>query len=218
MISFGLSGSEPVDFAERKATYTNWLLSKAFQDLARAVNEALQEAYCYVEVLALPGGTSTWGALQETIKSIQVKANKMHFPELLRHVGERLNTKLQFGEEYSSLQKVRNCLEHRAGVVGERDIVADGKLKLRFPTYELVITESTGKETIVAQQEEIYVEGGGSVGFRIGRIEKEFALGERVILTPFDFQQIAQGCIAFCADLGSKLPARVIAVPALSSE
>lgn len=214
MMGFGLSSPEPVDLVERKGTYTNWLLSKAFQDLARSVNEALQEAYFYVEMLALPGGTMTWGEFQKLMKRIRTTANKMHFPELLKHVGDRLNMPLNFAEEYSSLQKVRNCLEHRAGVVSERDLDANGKLKLRFPTYEVFIKGGDGTEVVIAQQEEIFVEAGGVVGFRVSRVEKEYKLGERVVLTPFDFARIAQGCLAFCADLGGKLPTRMVGVPA----
>jgi hypothetical protein len=213
MMGFGLSSPEPIDLVERKATYTNWLLSKAFQDLARAVNESLQEAYFYVEMLALPGGMMTWGQLQDLMKRIRGTANKMNFPDLLKHVGDRLNTPLNFGEEYASLQRVRNCLEHRAGVVGERDLDANGKLKLRFPTYEISVKKGDGTEVIIAQQDEVYVEAGEAIAFRIGRIEKEYALGDRVGLTPFDYVRIAQGCIAFCADLGGKLPTRVIGVP-----
>lgn len=213
MMGFGLSSQDPVDLTERKATYTNWLLSKAFQDLARSVNEALQEAYFYVEMLAQPGGTTTWGEFQGLMNGIRTTANKMHFQELLSHVGNRLNTPLNFGEQYISLQKVRNCLEHRAGVVSERDLDANGKLKLRFPTYEVFIKKDDGTEVIIAQQEEIFVEAGQGIGFRIGRIEKEHTLGERVVLTPFDFVRIAQGCLAFCADLGGKLPTRVLGVP-----
>lgn len=212
MMAFGLTSSEPVDFEERRTAYTNWLLSKAFQDLARSINEALQEAYFYVEVLNLQGGESTWGDLMETFRDIRRRANQMNFPDLLRAVSTRLKTPLQFADEYNSLQKVRNCLEHRAGVVGERDLDADRNLKLRFPTFEVVI-KNGDKEIVVAEQKEIFLEAGGSIGFRIGRIEKEYKLGERVLLTPHEFQRIAQGCMSFCTDLSSKLPERLLAVP-----
>jgi len=171
MMAFGLTSAEPVDLEERRAAYTNWLLSKAFQDLARAINEALQEAYFYVEALNIPSGQSTWGDLLEKFRDIRRSANQMNFPDLLKTVSAGLKTPLQFADEYKSLQKVRNCLEHRAGIVGERDLDADGRLTLLFPTFEIVI-KSDGKEIVVAEQEEIYLEAGGSVGFRIGRIEK----------------------------------------------
>lgn len=208
MIGFSLGPPEPVDVVERKETYTNWLLSKAFQDLARAMNEALQEAYCYVEMFSWPGGRSTLGELQKKVDDLKTTANKKHFPELLQHVGDRLHTPLNFSEEYASLQKVRNCLEHRGGVVSDRDVDAAGKLRLRFPTFQIVIRKFDGTEVAVEQQADAFVEGGESIAFRVGRIEKEYSLGERISLTPLNYIQIAQGCVAFCLDLGAKLPVR----------
>jgi hypothetical protein len=92
MMGFSLSSPEPIDVVERKTAYTNWPLSKACQDLARAINEALQEAYLYLEVFKMPGGPSTWGELETIVKTMRDRANKMHF-----------------------LNKLRNCLEHRSG-------------------------------------------------------------------------------------------------------
>ena len=210
LIGFSIGSTETVDLVERKETYTNWLLSKAFQDLARAVNEALQAAYFYVEMLALSSeGPTTWGALQQRMREIREAGNKKHFPELLQHVGSRLQTPLNFAAEYASLQKVRNCLEHRAGVVSERDLDADGKLRLVFPTFVIALQRPDGTEAIVNQRSEAYVEGGQLVIFRVGRIEREYSLGERVVLAVSDYQSIAKGCIAFCKDLEAKLPTKV---------
>lgn len=211
MMGFRLTTPEEIDIVERKTTYTNWLLSKACLDLARSLNEALQEAYFYVEIFNMPDGTTTWGELQAKIVDIRTRANKMHFPELLRVVGERLNTPLLFADEYASLNKVRNCLEHRSGVVTERDVDANGKLLLRFPTIDIVIKTGDG-EVVIAEQEEIHIEAGGEVQVRLGHMETEYMLGERVVLTAYEFQRICQGCLRFCADLGQKLPVRAIAV------
>jgi len=205
-INLSLRSPEPIDVVERKTAYTNWLLSKAFQELARSISEALQEAYLYVEVFNLPGGPATWGELLDIVDGIKQRANKMHFPELLSAVSSRLNTPLIFAEEYSSLQKVRNCLEHRAG------LVTDGTLTLRFPTVYVVV-KTGDEEVIVSDQEKIRVEQEGVIQVKSGRFEKEYKRGERVVLTPLEFQAICRGCLQFCDDLGLKLPLRSIVLP-----
>lgn len=215
-MSFGFTGPEPPDSEERRMAYTNWLLGKAFQELARSINEALQEAYFYVEVLNQPVGQSTWGEFLEKLQEIRRRANGMNFPQLLNTVGARLNTPLQFADEYQSLQKVRNCLEHRAGVVSQKDADTNGTLKLRFPTFDFVIKTPEGKEIIVADQQ-IFLEAGGVFAMRFVTMEKEYTIGQRVVLTPAEFQRIAQGCLRFCADLGSKLPTRTIVIPTTPS-
>jgi hypothetical protein len=48
-----------------------------------------------------------------------------------------LTTPLAFGAEFLSIQKVRNCLEHRGGVVGTQDADIDGILRLSFPRFKI---------------------------------------------------------------------------------
>src|SRR5262249_50916031 len=74
MMGFSLSSPEPIDLIERKIAYTNWLLSKACQDLARSINEALQEAFLYVEIFNMPSGPATWGELLDIVKGIRERA------------------------------------------------------------------------------------------------------------------------------------------------
>jgi len=96
------------DIAERRITAANWLLVKGFQDLARSIREAMEEAYLYVDVFALQQGKTTWGEFQDCVTETKRKANKLSFPELLTAVGERLQSDLAFADEFRSLQKVRN--------------------------------------------------------------------------------------------------------------
>jgi hypothetical protein len=207
-----LRSPEPIDVVERKTAYTNWLLSKAFQELARSISEALQEAYLYVEVFDMRAGPATWEEFMDTEKAIRQRANKMHFPELLSAVSSRLDTPLIFADEYSSLQKVRNCLEHRAGLVTDREVDTNGTLTLRFPTIYVVV-KTGDEEVIVADQEKLRVEEDAIIQVKFGHLNKEYKQGERVVLTPLEFQGICRGCMQFCADLGHKLPVRSIVLP-----
>jgi hypothetical protein len=56
---------------ERKTRYTNWVLSKGFQDLARGIRGMLEEAYFYISMMDFlvrnSAQKTTWGFLQEKI-------------------------------------------------------------------------------------------------------------------------------------------------------
>lgn len=210
MLVFDVRISEVVDIQERKTALTNWLLSKAFQDLTRGMSEALQEAFVYVEVLSLAGQQTTRPEFDMQVADIRHRGNKMKFPDLLCAVAAKLDAPLHFADEYASLQKIRNCLEHRGGVVGQKEADVDKKLKLRFPTHDFLIQYPDGSETLIAEQDGFEVEGPATVVQRIGLMEKEFEVGQRVALTPFEFQRIALGCLAFCEDLRGKLPLHAV--------
>jgi hypothetical protein len=122
-------------------------------------------------------------------------------------VNKRLSTPLHFENEFLSFQKVRNCLEHRAGIVGPADASADGKLVLSLPRLEIFYMKG-GKEIEIRAGELIEGEDGegAMICLRMGTGTREFKLGERVLFSADEFQEIGLGCWAFANDLTVKLP------------
>jgi hypothetical protein len=190
---------------ERKPAYKDWLLAKAFHDLAKGIRLSLEEAYLYVE-LPKHQGFTTWGELRERIARIKKEANDSPFPELMRTVNERLTGKLHFEQEFLSLQKARNCLEHRNGIVGERDVDKNtDHLTLALPWMKIFYMKD-GVETELAigdrfeKDTEILMSPK-----RVTELDR-FKLGDRISFTPEKFERIAYACWLFAQELGSKLP------------
>jgi hypothetical protein len=78
----------------------------------------LEEAYLYNSLAQLKHSTgTTWGEFQIELQEFRKKASDANFPVLMGLVNAGLNDTLHFEREFRSLQKVRNCLEHRNGVV-----------------------------------------------------------------------------------------------------
>lgn len=190
---------------ERRTHYTNWVLSKGFQDLARGVRGMLEEAYLYITVAKLLSTnaphTTTWLALQKTIKSFRKEAADAKFPELMEAVNKGLTSRLHFEKEFLSLQKIRNCLEHRDGIVGERDI-DDHATSLKLALPQLKISGEDGRQLGRGS----FVEKDTKIIFKNEIKEREFKLGERIVFDPKEFNDISYGCWAFASDVGSKLP------------
>src|ERR1700754_3006779 len=61
---------------ERKTRYTNWILSKGFQDLARGVRGMLEEAYFYIKISSSFKSKTkiTWDAFQKQIAECRKEA------------------------------------------------------------------------------------------------------------------------------------------------
>lgn len=200
---------------ERRAAYENWVLAKGFQDLARGVRESLEEAYFYLTMIQFPSGITTLEDIEKAMEDARVAANKLTFPALLEHVNEGLTERLAFDSEFLSLQKTRNCLEHRGGIVGAKDVEEDtGAMILSFPRFKMFYmrgeeeVEIVPGEVIDTQQEDNPLGKGEMVrmlGKRVTRT-KAYALADRVTFTANDFYEIAMACVLFGQDLASKLP------------
>jgi hypothetical protein len=208
-ITMVLTDPNPRSDLERRNHYSSWLLAKGFQEYARGVRASLEEAYCYNDLVLrarkAPGHTVTnWPALQQALRQVRRKASQMRFPILMESVNENLTSPLHFEAEFLSLQKVRNCLEHRNGVVGVEDVENEGELKLSFPRLRF-LAQAEGKEDIEVNVGS-HIEAGTVIKVGFASEVRSFKLGEKVIITLKDFSDIGWGCWAFADELGKKLP------------
>lgn len=204
------------DEVERRQTFENWILSKGFQDLARGIRETLEEAALYLEIFSFNSGPTTAGYIDERISKARRKASKLSFPDLLQSVNKKLKEPINFEAEFLSLQKVRNCLEHRGGRVGPSDIdQLTGSMILSFPRIRLFyvrgeeeIELAVGEAIDTQSPENPIKDADGQVNILLNRVtrSREYKLGEPVVILASDFYEIAMACNIFAADLASKLP------------
>jgi hypothetical protein len=204
LMRFNLSFSDEISAEERKTVYTHWLLAKGFQDLARGTKQMLEEAYFYNGMVARAGGLRTFAELQAAEQELRAAATNKKFPQLLDHVKKRLTSPLHYECELLSLQDVRNCLEHREGIVQERDVdPATRVLHLRWPRRRLFY-EDQGRQIEVGRGSP--VEKDTVLIWDVIVEEREFKLGERVTFKAEEFHDIGFGCLVIAEDLVSQLP------------
>src|SRR5260370_2117895 len=107
----------------RRALYESWILAKAFQDLMRGVRASLEQAYLFTELILHPRRqTKSDSTLDDLIAPLLKEAADLNFPGLLAKVNSRLDAPLNFAPAYRSMQKARNCFEHRGVIVGKSDV------------------------------------------------------------------------------------------------
>jgi hypothetical protein len=201
--------SPSVSATERRSMYENWLFSKAFQDLMRGLRGSLEQAYFFLELLGGPTKVRSSITLDAFFAPLKKKAATLSFGDLLARVNTKLREPLNFLEAYESLQKARNCFEHRGGVVGEVDAPAGGVMILKFPRVKLFYLRK-GEEieievghVVDAQEGKEQVE----IAMRIDVRERRFSKYHRLALSISDFNEIAFACNYFATDLASKISA-----------
>lgn len=188
---------------QRRQRHESWILSKAFQDLMRGVRSSLEEAYFFIRLMDVGrfrAGIS--GTLDEILRPFREEAASMQFPPLLGAVNARLDKPLAFSQAYQSLQDARNCLEHRNGVVGQRDAKSNGKLVLQFPRI-LLFVERDGKWIEMSRG---FVSKGEMLKLKIDLRKREYEIGQRLEISAVDFEEIAFACSQFAGELARNLP------------
>jgi hypothetical protein len=204
LMRFDLRFDDEVSAEQRKAAYAHWLLSKGFQDLARGIRQMLEEAYFYNGIVARAGQLHAWAELQAAQQELREAATNKNFPQLLEEINKELTSPLHYERELLSLQAVRNCLEHRDGIVQERDVdPATRMLHLRLPRLRWFY-EDEGRQIELGRGSQVEKDTEVMAGVVVE--EREFKLGERVTFKAAEFHDIGFGCWLIANDLMQRLP------------
>lgn len=207
-MGYRFSGPEMTS-ENRRAAYQNWLLAMGFQDLLRGVRQSLEEAILYLSIAREPPRETTWAQVEREIEEIRKRASGLNFPTLLSEVHSGLTEPMALDAEFLTMQRARNCMEHRGGIVGAKDADEDeATLTLSLPRLKLYYLREgqeielvpghvidTGPEKVPARVKMR----------RVNRV-KSYAMGERITLTSAEFHESAMACFLFAGDLASKLP------------
>lgn len=204
---------------KRREAFRNWVLAKGFQDLARGIRETLEEALFFIKMLGRESGVLTNIAqIEADIVKMRADAAKLTFPALMEQVNAGLREPMAFDAEFRTLQNVRNCLEHRGGRVGAKDVdPASGTLTLTFP--RLMAFYMRGEEEVEMVVGEVIdthspdnpIGQGEEVPIYMKRVTRtrEYAFDEPVVITSRDFFEVAMACHMFASDVASKLPTKL---------
>lgn len=194
---------EPVADADgRRTELSAWIVGQAIGEVARGVRAALEEAYLFAVIATrLPVRLADLGPM---VDGARREANEWSNPRLLERLGAMLTGPLTFGPELTSLQRLRNCLEHRAGYVGDRDAGDAGQMTLILP--RLAIMHRVNGEPREVQPGVPLAEGENDLWVQRTNLEVTFRLGERVTLSADQLGEVFTACHFLAADILARLP------------
>jgi len=131
---------------------------------------------------------------QEARKTARHKSVHRMISLIGEHIGKSAD--FQSLEWFRSIYAARNCLTHRGGLVGPEDVNNEEKLKLVYRVPQLLVDGVPQEKT-----RGLNVEGGSAVGITFVSGGREFAIGECLILTPQDCQNIALSIAVGASDI-----------------
>lgn len=184
-----------------------WLFKKAFEEFIVGITESLIETHKYAKTVKLAESTITKSLngkeeFDSKIAEINKRPLGLPIPLLIKEIEDDLNITLPYKSEIISINQVRNCLVHRNGIVGEKDIndKESNSLKLKYVDYVTLIEQNGEMIELNFQLKQKNVNT-SKIEFRIKPKSIEFNLGEKVILDQNIFNGVSYNCISFTYEL-----------------
>lgn len=204
-------GKNDEDIAVKKEKYKAWLLKKGFEDLVKGIEYTLREAYLYVSIFSKLSELKTAQDFNQALPEIRKQALRMHIPDMLEKIDPHLAKPWSYKNQILSINKARNCLVHRGGLVTEKDINDETEKALKLEWVKLkLFYEKDGKEIEIVGETII---DGGQEGTQI-KLRREnnaisFKQGSHITLNYKQFNEFIVTCFHFGADLVNCLPKEI---------
>lgn len=142
--------------------------------------------------------TSAWW--NETIVLGAQKFDRLTLPDKVDRLEEIGLHRPPFTDVIFSLNAARNCLTHRAGIVGPMDLKSPHDEGLEVMWTRIAMTSSDGREVRIGSQVD-----GGTITVEVTPTSRTFAIGERVTLTEDEFAEIAQTFLFYAQQVGGAI-------------
>ena len=195
---------------EQKQLTLLWTLTKAFEECINGLTKSFKETYKYLNIYALsqePKYTGTKEEHEAALQKIEGEMENLHFPDFIEKIENLLGMSLPLREEILSINQVRNCLVHRHGTVGEKDIknapTSDLQLKWISLKFWTKINDQQTEITYDLRKDGLTVK---ELSYKTIKNVKAFKIGDKISLDINEFNGIAYTCASFANALFPLMP------------
>lgn len=170
-----------------KEEFKVWVEGNGFRELVETFSVFLDNIYQVCAAVEASGKRIEIYDFQKKMK----KYGREGFPNKLNILSSNFNVKPQHADYIKSLNKARNCLTHRRGIVGAED--TDGQyLCVRWLGMNIFIQTPSGEKHPLENIPDggLYLPDGGNVMLQFDERERQFPLGELLKLSTKDLAEI----------------------------
>jgi hypothetical protein len=196
--SFQPASNRRQPFPDVKRNSAQWLLTAFLSDCVDVVGRFLEECREVCAFYRLHSKEIVHGADYLAIRGPEKKRfHRLGFPIKLDHLRDEFGVETPLERHFLSMNKARNCLVHRGGVVCERDCNDGDALSLEWRTLQIVAKPKNGEEQVVDR--DMSFEAETKISVRSVDVMKQFHLGEKIALEPKEIYQ----CVSTLHGFGS---------------
>jgi hypothetical protein len=180
--------SPTVSTNELAELFPNWLASNAIREYLRIITSFIEQICCNI-VFAKRVGVqdARW-----TPYSVWVDINKKSFPSKLDFIESETGLAIHraLRRDWERLNKARNCLEHRDGIVTDRD----GDITLSWRAIELLERRTDGTELPIRQLP-YETQKDSSIRAAVAERSQQFPIGSRLNFSASDVWEMSMSLI-----------------------
>jgi hypothetical protein len=177
--SLQVAAENRLPFATARDEFITWCLKNSFTDAVDLVSSFLEESRMVGALYSL-GGRCSGADWKRAMNSEKKQFHELGFPAKIKFLREKYAISSNFENHVLSLNRARNCLVHRLGVVSEKDVDATGYLTLTWHSVNLLLIDnSTREETRLTKPTR--VESESTLAARIGPHRRQLKVGDRIL-------------------------------------
>ena len=189
--------------------YREWVLSNGLRDAIEATSILLEEIYAIISI---------WGLLKVSDKVISVplvkwnkgiieKKRKFHrygVPDKINIIKNDHGVHLddEIINHILSINKIRNCLVHRFGILGKEDVGNNNYLRVSWRRIQLILENENGRTKVVFGEK---ISGESTLLMQICDECKDFSIGDRIVFSVEEFSEICFTLNLFGLDATKKM-------------
>jgi|GEM_PF-1720582 len=185
-----------------------WILQNGFRDAVESLSVFLEESHKISSAWALikrqESGDQLTGADLSSLQESDPKTfHRLGLPDKFGHFRDSHGILVdpQLLKNILSVNTARNCLVHRGGIVGEKDSI-NNILEVTWRRLKLIAIDSLGEHEL--QMGVVYPEG-ATIALKLVEESKIFNIGESIIFTAQEFQNIVWSLFMFSNDFKATL-------------
>lgn len=193
---------------QQKQISISWILSKVFEEYVNGLMKTFKVTYRYLKLYSLSNEAGFNGSvevLNKELQRLEKDIEKFHFPDFINQIEILLGNPLYLREEIISINKVRNCLVHRNGIVGRKDITNTNSLDLKWNSL-VNYSKMDGKDIELSynhRKDKIILDN-----FSIQRKQniKSYALNDEIKFNINEINGLSYTCSEFVLKLMNQVP------------
>jgi hypothetical protein len=182
----GLPRETVVDY---KRHFEDWNVNNALRDLIESFDVFLDSMHLICLRLNLISRSLAAADFAKARSKFEHKGCDEKLTDLMT----RYNIGTSKSDYFTAIKQVRNCITHRRGIVGTKDVGQDGKLHLTWWRMRLFLKGESGQEVDMEYpfpEHGYTLEEAGHVCLQVRDRQRELSLGEAVKFTAAEVLEI----------------------------
>jgi hypothetical protein len=186
-------GADDVQIEHLKENFEQWIVCCGLRELIETFSVFLNAVYKACLLASFNNKPLESDKFGKSLESFDWKGVEKKLKILRSNFGIETTKEIYF----KSINQVRNCLTHRNGIVGQKDLGGDDSLKLCWLSLDSIIKTPSGEVISLNPpfpKSGTFLKEGGELCIKVIEKIKEFSFGDVIKLNPNDLSEI---CLVF---------------------